>query len=447
MKRTMDRAARRFQAMAGVLLWVASAGSGLAQSISPQWLSAPAAAEAQRRWPQAVQVPTTTEFFNWAEVNYPALFPSPRPSNQTFQAYTYRYYAATDLALGVTGATVVGLVNALSGAPTLVPLGQLADYACRIAPATCTTSAAVDTATVAAAASVTGAFVGLCSVATTAMPSHVDVPPSAPGWLAQWLALGAAAQGVPDARKHPQIFALLFGPFPPTGATQPPAIPGTCGGTLAFPGYSNDSGTISTTLSFDEYCTAVPYFGFSLYMHGDIQMGKRTASLSGTLFEQTMNSLEPISYETRDATGKVMTSQRYEFTNAVYTPGIPGGRPTAARPNVVHVDTVRITEKASGASSVLSDLTLTTVDTAAGLTENTFSARWSVPSGGVVEVLTGQPVTTNGQGQIVAGSLVLLGNNGSRAVATLVPGTTPLAMQASLTVNGQPVAGLPACPR
>ncbi len=445
MKRRMYQTARCCNLCVGVFLSFASAGPVLAQSGGPDLVRALAAAEAQRQWPQAVQLPTTSEFLNWAEASYPDLFPSPSPRNQTFQTYTYRYYAATDVALGVSGATVVGLVNALSVNPTLVPLGQLADYACRVAPATCTTSAAVDTATVAAAASVTGSLVGLCSIVT--VPSSVEPPPAAPGWLAQWMAVGAAFQGAAPSRKHAQIFALLFGPFPPTGTTQPPTIPGSCGGTLAFPGYANDSGTISTTLSFDEYCTVVPYFGFSLYMHGDIRMGKRTAPLSGTLFDQTMNSLEPIGYETRDSKGKVITSQYYEFTNAVYTSGIPGERPTPAHPNVVHVDSVKITEKATGVSSVLSDLTLTTVDTAAGLTENTFSARWSVPSGGGVEVLTGQPVTTNKQGQIVSGSLVLLGNNGSRAVATLVPGTTPLAMQASLTVNGQPVSGLPACPR
>ncbi|MBK6296060.1 MAG: hypothetical protein IPF55_18800 [Rhodoferax sp.] len=70
----------------------------------------------------AVRSPTFDEFFNWAELTFPTLFPV-KTTNQTLQVYTYRYYPTTDLILAVTGNTVLGLVGVTSNAPRVVPLG------------------------------------------------------------------------------------------------------------------------------------------------------------------------------------------------------------------------------------------------------------------------------------------------------------------------------------
>jgi hypothetical protein len=55
---------------------------------------------------------------------------------------------------------------------------------------------------------------------------------------------------------------------------------------------------------------------------------------------------------------------------------------------------------------------------------------------------TKTPVLSDASGNTVAGAVVFTGANGSSAEATLVPGKV---MQATMTVNGTSVTGLPAC--
>lgn len=73
-------------------------------------------------------------FLDWAQRTYPALFPG-SPATSTVAPFTYRYYATTQLYLGVANSTVFALGAATGN--QLVSLGPLAAFNCRIYPERC----------------------------------------------------------------------------------------------------------------------------------------------------------------------------------------------------------------------------------------------------------------------------------------------------------------------
>lgn len=86
---------------------------------------------------------TATELFDWAELTFPALFPTgvTRPSNQTYLNYSFRHYASMDhlLAVNLSDGTVLGITQLSRPTPSFVQLGQLPDYLCRVFPTRCAT--------------------------------------------------------------------------------------------------------------------------------------------------------------------------------------------------------------------------------------------------------------------------------------------------------------------
>jgi len=84
-----------------------------------------------------VRVVEATSFLDWAERAHPELFPLPQ-ANQTVDVWTYRYYAATDIYLGVNlSGDVLGLVGNHSGAYNAFPLGKVDSYGCVVFPEDC----------------------------------------------------------------------------------------------------------------------------------------------------------------------------------------------------------------------------------------------------------------------------------------------------------------------
>lgn len=87
--------------------------------------------------------PSTTDataLFNWAESQYPSLFPS-GPSNLVYNSYLYRYYASTQTYLGVSAlgdssgdVFVLGPISA----NTLTRVGSLQGFACLVNGGLCT---------------------------------------------------------------------------------------------------------------------------------------------------------------------------------------------------------------------------------------------------------------------------------------------------------------------
>lgn len=78
-------------------------------------------------------------FYTWAEQSYPALFPT-GPAGQTAGTFTYRYYASTQIALGVSG----GVVYALGPFSNfdLQRLDTLAAFQCLVFPQRCAATGA-----------------------------------------------------------------------------------------------------------------------------------------------------------------------------------------------------------------------------------------------------------------------------------------------------------------
>jgi len=86
--------------------------------------------------------------FNWAEQQYPSLFPGVK-ANLTTSSYVYRYYPETKnyLGVGVSGSTVgnVYVLGPLSGG-VLALVGTLQGFACQVSGGACTLTSANDAA-------------------------------------------------------------------------------------------------------------------------------------------------------------------------------------------------------------------------------------------------------------------------------------------------------------
>lgn len=81
-------------------------------------------------------VPTAQQLMNWAEASFPLVFPGPE-TDRTLGTIVYRHYAATGNYVGVAGSSVY-VMGPIAGSAT-VPryLGELAAFACPVAPAEC----------------------------------------------------------------------------------------------------------------------------------------------------------------------------------------------------------------------------------------------------------------------------------------------------------------------
>ncbi len=108
------------------------------QVINTSYLSVASASATKATAAAASPAPTITptELLNWAEATFPARFPA-GAEEQTNGALTYRYYAATDVYLGVANNIIYAFGS--DTANQLVNAGNLSEYACAVAPTRCQT--------------------------------------------------------------------------------------------------------------------------------------------------------------------------------------------------------------------------------------------------------------------------------------------------------------------
>ncbi|MCK6434540.1 MAG: hypothetical protein L6Q68_16130 [Aquabacterium sp.] len=104
-------------------------------------IRSPLAQEPLRATASAVNgVPTTDQLLNWAEQNYPEYLPGTASTQQIDyegKLFGYRCYASGNcVGVELATGTVFGLGPFTAGA--LTPLGQIADYRCRVLPESCT---------------------------------------------------------------------------------------------------------------------------------------------------------------------------------------------------------------------------------------------------------------------------------------------------------------------
>lgn len=383
----------------------------------------------------AVRSPTVDEFFNWAEVTFPTLFPV-KTSNQTFQVYTYRYYPATDLILAVTGNTVLGLVGVTSSAPRVVPLGNLSDFSCLVLPALCTaTPATIDATSVSTGMGEVAAFLSVCTKSAGQGPAK-----SAPRGVSPALASRVLAAG-----RELNTVAKSAGNGPVQASTTVPADKlGDCGGRMSHPVYSHVNGVTTATNQFDNYCQTDSDTGGKQIINGSVSYVKTgTPTANGPVTTQMVsNSPAGISFVTKNSSGATVTSQTFSFTNYVYTPGVPGGDATAAHPDRVQIDEFTIGDGLTGKSYRQTGYVMTTYETPDGGSQTSVSGRGYRSNGAYFDMSSTTPMTTNKSGDFTAGVFTFTGAGGSTAVATLVPGST---LQATMTVGGAPLTNVPAC--
>ena len=79
---------------------------------------------------------TNEEFFDWAEINFPTLFPRElnEISNLSWSSYVYRVYPSTDLALGINSVdkSIVAVSRIGTLTPSIISLGYLFEYECQV---------------------------------------------------------------------------------------------------------------------------------------------------------------------------------------------------------------------------------------------------------------------------------------------------------------------------
>lgn len=387
---------------------------------------------AQRVAPLASQAPTAVDLFNWAETAFPTLFPSPRPANQTFQTFVYRYYPSTDLAIGVSGSTVVGLVGAMSAAPRLVQLGSLGDYSCNIFPNSCNAIAAnLDVGGVNTGVNEIAAFVEVCSPAASAVAAAPAEPRIVERLLDVRRAM-AATQG--SARYRPMAVYT---------STRPADKLGPCGGRVTYTAYSHASGTTTATRQFDNYCTVDSDTGHKQYTNGTMSfVNTGTPTASGPITTRQVSNSPGITFVTRNTAGTVVTSQVVSFTNYVFTPGMPGGSATASNPDRVLADEIVVNDTLTRKAYKQTGYSLSSFNIAGGGEQVTMAGRGYRSNGQYYDMSTTAPLVTNSGGDYLSGSLRFAGAGNTVVQAQVVPGAK---LRASLTLNGQPVAAGSAC--
>jgi len=147
-----DRHSRRvaWLAQALVALVLVACGGGEGDAPAPD----PALTTGRVRPMQAAaRVPDADVLMNWAELTYPAHFPSRRPT-LIFAPYVLRHYPETGNYIGIAGTGVYVLGPVVGSEVVPVYLGELSAFACWVYPADC------NTIPVAQIAPLAGGFVG-----------------------------------------------------------------------------------------------------------------------------------------------------------------------------------------------------------------------------------------------------------------------------------------------
>lgn len=385
------------------------------------------------------QLPTPVEFLDWAEVTYPALFPSTpqRAPIQAYETYLFRYYPSQDWLLAVNQAdgAVIGILSVTTASPQWLPLGSLSGFACSVFPSSCATATPVvfEKTTVAAGASEVSTFMKVCdpsaprSAALRIRPSAVsDLPRPRDVQMAQATARasGAAALSYSSSRPADKL--------------------GSCGGRMTYTSYSHLSGTTTATREFINYCSTESDTGNKQVINGSMSFVNRaTPTDNGPITTQfTAQSPDGITFDIRKSDGSPVTSQTFRFTNYVLTPGVPGGTATQSSPDVIDIEEFISTNNLTGKAYRQTGYNVTYFETADGGEQASLTGRGYRSNGQYYDLTTTTPIVTNDDGDYVSGVFTFVGAGGSTTVANIVPGGT---LQTSLSVGGEPVTGLPAC--
>jgi hypothetical protein len=218
---------------------------------------------------------------------------------------------------------------------------------------------------------------------------------------------------------------------------------GSCGGRITYPAFSHLNGVTTATLLFDKYCTVDSATKAPVTVNGNIAfVDTGTPGLSGPIRSKIeAGSPDGISIDTQDAAGQPV-KEVITFSNFVYTVGVPGGKPTASNPDQLSLGELKATNSSTQKTYRETDFKVSMFTPATGGQQFTVSGRGYRSGGEYFDVATSVPFVTDATGAPLGGAMTFTGAAGSTAVATVKPGSV---MQATMTVNGTPLAGMPAC--
>lgn len=300
-------------------------------------------------------------------------------------------------------------------------------------PAAAGTVTTIDVPSVTKGIAAVSALIPVCSSPGAAKVAAVqgDAAPAKIVWLAKTLAYAQS-----PARSLKAL--SLTPPFDTLGG---------CGGKITFPAYKHSGGVTTATLAFENFCAVNPSTNKRARANGTIDfVDTGTPSPSGPIRSKIeATSPASVKIETLDATGtNILDSDVITFNKLVYTVGVPGALPTASNPDKFSVDELKVTNTISGKVYRETGYTMEVFQTPSGGLQFTGGGR-SYRTGGEyfdVSVLPTSPIVVDSASKPVSGTVTFSGANGSKAVATLLPGNL---FQATMTVNGTPLADRPAC--
>lgn len=227
-------------------------------------------------------------------------------------------------------------------------------------------------------------------------------------------------------------------------STKPADQFGDCGGRITYPTYSHSSGTTTGTYAFENYCSIDSDTGERTTSNGSITFKDTgTPSSSGPITSKVeASSQSGVTVVTKSSSGTQLSSHKISFTNMVYTPGVPGGSPTASKPDQVSFDEVTNFDAVTGKTYRQTNLKSTSYDTSAGGQQASVTGRGYRSNGEYFDITTTTPMALNSAGDYTGGQFTFKGANNSVAVLTIVPGST---LQGTMTVNGTPLTSVPLC--
>ncbi len=293
-------------------------------------------------------------------------------------------------------------------------------------------AATINAESVAEGIELVSALIPVCSGPGVSQMAAIqgDLAPAKIVWLAKKFAQA----------QSPQRRILALGSVPPADML------GGCGGRLTYPAsaYSHLNGVTTATLAFENYCTVNTDTNTRLVLSGNLAfVDNGTPSASGPIRNWiSADSPAGVTIATQDANGQAIDSMVVSFSNFRYTVGIPGGDPTAASPDRFTLGELATTTQSTGKTYRATGVSAEMFATPSGGEQATISGRAYRSNGEYVDVTTSTPLVLDVNGNPTAGALRFSGANDSFAVATLMPGAV---MQATMTVNGTPLAGMPAC--
>jgi hypothetical protein len=293
-------------------------------------------------------------------------------------------------------------------------------------------AATIDTAGVNSAIADFGGMVAICQDGMTGSMRSAHAPSLAAKALRVSQVLHGQALGVPT--EHPQALS----------GTPPADQLGSCGGRYGYRNYSHVNGVTTATLSFESYCQLDSSTGDKQTVNGGIDfVNTATPTASGPITTQLDASTSAaLSIVTQNPAGATVGSETINFTAFKMAVGVPGGTPTAAKPNLISMAEISVKNNTTGKTYRETGYALSEYENAAGNTEWTMTGRGYRSGGTYFDIATTQPMVENPSGDVVGGKITFTGANGSNAVATVVPGST---LQMKLAVNGTPVSSVPAC--